>query len=387
MTFPSCCPKKLASPPNERFCEIRLMNPDYASFIPRLKRLLPRFRKIHIGVLGDLMLDRYLWGTANRLSPEAAVPVVDFASQSDCLGGAGNVAVNLADLAAHVEAFGVIGGKNAAGKLRDDEPGSVLRACLRQEKIADRGVLADGRRVTTVKTRVIARHQQIVRIDHERHDSLAPATEEKLFRLVVASLKKLDALVLSDYDKGVINDAFADRVLHACHHYQVPVFVKPKTSRLYAYRGARVIVCNAKEAGFYVTRTLSSEKTVEDAGRALLPHFGCAAVVITRGEKGMSVFEEVSPRHLHIPATSFEVSYARVGQTGVERGSSGRQVFDVTGAGDTVLSVVSLAVAAGASLPEAAFLANVAAGVVVSKLGTASISPQELATALDDVQP
>jgi bifunctional ADP-heptose synthase (sugar kinase/adenylyltransferase) len=176
-------------------------------------------------------------------------------------------------------------------------------------------------------------------------------------------------------------------VLHACHQYKVPVFVKPKTSRLYAYRGARVIVCNAKEAGFYVTRTLSSEKTVEEAGRALLPHFGCAAVVITRGENGMSVFEEVSPRHLHIPATSFEVTYARVGQTGVERGSLGRQVFDVTGAGDTVLSVLSLAVAAGASLPEAAFLANVAAGVVVGKLGTASISPQELAAALDDVQP
>ena len=363
------------------------MNLDYASLVPRLKRLLPRFRKIHIGVLGDLMLDRYLWGTANRLSPEAAVPVVDFVSQSACLGGAGNVAANLAGLAAHVEAFGVIGGKNAAGKLRDDEPGSALRACFRQEKIADRGVLADARRVTTVKTRVIARHQQIVRIDHERHDALAPATEEKLFRLLVASLKKLDALVLSDYDKGVINDAFADRVLHACHQYKVPVFVKPKTSRLYAYRGARVIVCNAKEAGFYVTRTLSSEKTVEEAGRALLPHFGCAAVVITRGENGMSVFEEVSPRHLHIPATSFEVTYARVGQTGVERSSLGRQVFDVTGAGDTVLSVLSLAVAAGASLPEAAFLANVAAGVVVGKLGTASISPQELVAALDDVQP
>ena len=363
------------------------MNPDYATFIPRLKRLLPRFRKIHIGVLGDLMLDRYLWGTANRLSPEAAVPVVDFASQSDCLGGAGNVAANLAGLGVHVAAFGVIGAKNVAGKLRDDEPGSVLRACLGHEKISDRGVLADARRVTTVKTRVIARHQQIVRVDHERHYPLAPETEEKLFRLLVASLKKLDALVLSDYDKGVINDAFADRVLHACHQYKVPVFVKPKTSRLYAYRGARVIVCNAKEAGFYVTRALSGEKSVEEAGRALLPHFGCAAVVITRGEKGMSVFEEASPRHLHIPATSFEVTYARVGQPGVERGSTGRQVFDVTGAGDTVLGVLSLAVAAGASLPEAAFLANVAAGVVVGKLGTASISPQELAAALEDIQP
>ncbi len=264
-------------------------------------------------------------------------------------------------------------------------PASFCAIVFGQKRIADRGVLADAHRVTTIKTRVIARHQQIVRIDHERRDPLAAETEEKLFRLLVASLKKLDALVLSDYDKGVINDAFADRVLHACHQYKVPVFVKPKTSRLYAYRGARVIVCNAKEAGFYVTRQLNNEKAVEEAGRALLAHFGCAAVVITRGEKGMSVFEEASPRHLHIPATSFEVTYARVGQPGVERGATGRQVFDVTGAGDTVLSVLSLAVAAGASLPDAAFLANVAAGVVVGKLGTASVNPAELTAALDDV--
>jgi rfaE bifunctional protein kinase chain/domain len=356
------------------------------SSISRLERLLPHFRKIRIGVLGDLMLDRYLWGEANRLSPEAAVPVVDFVSQSECLGGAGNVAANIAALGAHVEAFGVIGGSNDGGKVRDDEPGGALRACLRQARIGARGVLADARRGTTIKTRIIARHQQIVRIDHERREPLAAETEEKLFRVLVASLKTFDALVLSDYDKGVINDAFADRVLHACHQYKVPVFVKPKTSRLYAYRGARVIVCNVKEAAFYVTRALTDEKSVEEAGRALLPHFGCAAVVITRGESGMSVFEEASPRHLHIPATSFEVTYARVGQSGIERGATGRQVFDVTGAGDTVLSVLSLAVAAGASLADAAFLANVAAGVVVGKLGTATVRTAELAASLDDIQ-
>ncbi len=166
-----------------------------------------------------------------------------------------------------------------------------------------------------------------------------------------------------------------------------PVFVKPKTSRLYAYRGARAIVCNSKEAGFFVTRALSGEKSVEEAGRALLPHFGCAAVVITRGEQGMSIFEEASPRTVHIPATSFEVTYARVGQSGVERGATGRQVFDVTGAGDTVLSVLSLAVAAGATMIDAALLANTAAGVVVGKLGTAGLSPQELQAALHDVHP
>jgi rfaE bifunctional protein kinase chain/domain len=347
-----------------------------AESLPRLKRLLPRLKGRRIGVLGDLMLDRYLWGTATRLSPEAAVPVVDFAEQNECLGGAGNVAANLAALGAQVAAFAVIG---------EDEPARALRVCLRAAGIADAGVIAGKSRVTTVKTRVIARHQQIVRIDHERSEPVAAPLEEKVFRQLVSALKKLDGLVLSDYDKGLITDAFADRVLSACHHLKVPVFVKPKTSRLYAYRGARVIVCNAKEAGFFVTRALQDEKSFEEAGRALLAHFGCSAVVITRGEKGMSIFEEASPRHITIPATSLEVTYARVGQSGIERGATGRQVFDVTGAGDTVLSVLSLAVAAGAALPDAAALANTAAGVVVGKLGTASVTVPELAHALDDL--
>ncbi len=205
-------------------------------------------------------------------------------------------------------------------------------------------------------------------------------------RLLFTALKKLDALVLSDYDKGLITDDFADRVLSAAHQLHVPVFVKPKTSRLYAYRGARAIVCNAKEAGFYVTRSLADEKSVEEAGRALLAHFGCGAVVITRGPNGMNVFDESWPQGIHIAATGYEVTYARVGQAGVERGATGRQVFDVTGAGDTVLSVLALAVAAGAPLPDAAMLANTAAGVVVGKLGTASVSPRELLHALDDIR-
>jgi len=345
--------------------------------VHRLKRWIPRMRGKRVGALGDLMLDRYLWGTASRLSPEAAVPVVDFVEQSECLGGAGNVAANIAALGARVEAFGVIG---------NDEAGRALQECLRAEGIGDKGIIAEAKRITTVKTRIIARHQQVVRVDRERREPLRSETQEKLLRLLFAALKKLDALVLSDYDKGLITYDFADRVLSAAHQLHVPVFVKPKTSRLYAYRGARAIVCNAKEAGFYVTRSLADEKSVEEAGRALLAHFGCSAVVITRGEKGMSVFEETSPRQLHVPATSFEVTYARVGKTGVERGATGRQVFDVTGAGDTVLSVLALAAAAGAPLADAAMIANTAAGVVVGKLGTASVSPQELLNALDDIR-
>lgn len=354
------------------------MPSDIAQSVPRLKRLIPRLRGKRIGVLGDLMLDRYLWGTASRLSPEAAVPVVDFVEQSECLGGAGNVASNVAALGARVEAFGVIG---------NDEPGHALRNCLRAANVADKGVLADAKRVTTVKTRIIARHQQVVRVDHERREAPRTITEQRLLQTLFTALKRLDALILSDYDKGLITDDLAERVLSAAHRLKVPVFVKPKTSRLYAYRGARAIVCNAKEAGFFVTRSLGDQKSLEEAGRALLAHFGCGAILITRGEKGMTLFEEASPRHLDIPATSFEVTYARVGQPGVDRGATGRQVFDVTGAGDTVLSVLALAGAAGASLHDASVLANTAAGVVVGKLGTATVSPEELTRALNDIHP
>jgi len=353
------------------------MSTNIADSVARLKRLIPRLRGKRMGVLGDLMLDRYLWGTASRLSPEAAVPVVDFVEQSECLGGAGNVAANIAALGAKAEAFGAAG---------NDEPGRALQKCLRAAGIPDKGVIADSKRITAVKTRIIARHQQVVRVDHERREPLRGETQEKLLRLLFSALKHLEALVLSDYDKGLITDDFAERVLSAAHQLQVPVFVKPKTSKLYAYRGARAIVCNAKEAGFYVTRSLGDEKFLEEAGHALLARFGCSAVVITRGDKGMNVFEESSPRSIHIPATGFEVTYARVGQPGIERGATGRQVFDVTGAGDTVLSVLSLAVAAGASLTDAAMLANVAAGVVVEKLGTASVNPEELLHALDDIR-
>src|SRR5256714_2835023 len=342
------------------------MSTSIADAVPRLKRLIPRLRGKPIGVLGDLMLDRYLWGTASRLSPEAAVPVVDFVEQSECLGGSGNVAANIATLGARVEAFGVVG---------NDEPGRALQKCLRGASIADKGVIVDSKRVTTVKPRITARHQQVVRVDHERREPLRAEIQEKLLRLLLTALKKVDALVLSDYDKGLITDDFADRVLSAAHQLHVPVFVKPKTSRLYAYRGARAIVCNAKEAGFYVTRSLADEKSVEEAGRALLAHFGCGAVVITRGEKGMSVFEESWPSHLHVPATSFEVTYARVGQPGIERGASGRQVFDVTGAGDTVLSVLALAAAAGGPLPQAPKLAHNPACGLVGPIGCAHSRP------------
>jgi rfaE bifunctional protein kinase chain/domain len=343
----------------------------------KLTRFAKALRGRRIGVAGDFMLDRYVWGSATRLSPEAPVPVVDFANESEVLGGAGNVATNLAALGATVLAFGVIG---------EDEEGRAIRSLMETAGVATKGIAGDASRITTVKTRIVARHQQIVRVDRERREPLSRALEDGLVRAIKAALPRLDALVVSDYDKGVVTDSLADRVLTECHRRGVPALVKPKTSRLFAYRGASLIVCNAKEAGFFVTRSLDDDESVEQAGRALLAHFGCSAVVITRGSEGLNVFEDTAPKGFHVSATSSEISYARVGQAGVDRTAHGRQVFDVTGAGDTVLSVLALAVAARVPIREAAVLANAGAGVVVGKLGTSTVTLGELFAAMRDLQ-
>jgi len=301
------------------------------------------------------------------------VPVVDFAEETSRLGGAANVAANIASLGGRVAPFGVTG---------EDEAAHELRAALTAAGMDDKGALADAKRVTTLKTRIIARHQQVVRVDRERRDPLTKPLEEALIARVKAALPRVDALVISDYGKGLITDALADRILDECRRLGRPALVKPKNSRLFAYRGATAVVCNKKEAGFLVNRDLTDEKSIEEAGRALLAHFGCAAVVITLSENGMMLIEEVAPRGVHVPATSFEVNYSRIGHPGVDRAATGRQVFDITGAGDTVLAVLALAVAAGAKMPDAVMLANLAAGVVVGKLGTATVTPAELLAAV-----
>jgi len=328
-----------------------------------------------IGVAGDFMLDGYVWGQATRLSPEAAVPVVDFVEESHSPGGAGNVAANLAALGAHVAAFGVCGA---------DAEGARLEAALAGAGIDARGLLSDRGRPTTLKTRIIARHQQIVRVDRESRAPIGPALEKKLIVRVAAALRGgrgadgLDALVISDYDKGMVTEDLARRVLALCAKLRVPAFVKPKWSMLATYPGATAIVLNSAEAGFLVTRPVGDDASAEYAGAKLLEKFNCSAVVLTRGARGMMVFEPASPRGFSIPALSQEVPFGRKGAAGRGSPHTGLEVFDVTGAGDTVLATLALAVAAGAPIREAALLGNAAAGIVVSKLGTATVSPAEL---------
>jgi D-glycero-beta-D-manno-heptose-7-phosphate kinase len=336
-------------------------------------QLLQHMRGRRLAVLGDWMLDRYVWGIANRISPEAAVPIVEFTEQKDRLGGAGNVAANLAALGAHVEAFGVIG---------KDEAGAALRREMRAIRLAEKGIVELKGRPTTLKTRIMARHQQVVRVDREMRTHLPETAEEQLTKRVLETIERVNALVISDYDKGVVSDALVERVLAAASRRKVPSFIKPKRSRLAVYRGSTVVICNRVEAEFLVTYPLDTDESFRDAGRKLLEHFACGAVVITRGAHGMNLFERGDARGFHVSAINREIQIV-IGKTpGM---SSGRQVFDVTGAGDTVLATMALACAAGATLREAAVLGNAAAGVVVAKLGTATLTRDELAAMVSEV--
>ena len=347
----------------------------------RLHAIAKRFGRCRAVVVGDWMVDRYIWGNATRISPEAAVPVIDYIEESDCLGGAGNVAANIAALGAKVQPFGVAGSDDAA---------SSLASCLRELGLAAKGIVTDSSRPTTLKTRIVARHQQVVRIDRESRAPLRSEVESQLGRLIVDAVKDCDVVVLSDYDKGVLTDTLIEKVLSACARYKVPALVKPKWSRLPAYRGAQIIICNRAEASFLVTRSLESDAEVEEAGRALLAHFGCSAVIITRGERGLTVCEKESPRAVNIAATNHDRPFLGQRIVGKATGGAGgrrqgREVFDVTGAGDTVLACCALAVASGATVPEAALIGNLAAGVVVGKLGTATLTPSELRSAIDEM--
>lgn len=350
------------------------------SSMPSRKRLLQLVRKMRarrLAVIGDWMLDRYLWGTANRISPEAAVPVVEFEKQKDRLGGAGNVAANLVALGARVEAFGIIGA---------DEAGESLRRQCHDLKFGVKGILQLKGRPTTVKTRIMARHQQIVRIDRETRVQPPEGRQAELSNRILNALSKMHAAIISDYEKGVVSDQLAETIVTACAKRKVPLFIGPKRriARLPAYRGATLLSCNRLDTELLVNYALDSDHAVRSAGRALLEHFGSSAVVITRGPEGLDLFERDDANGFHVPAMSQEAPIGALGKTQRET-NSGRQVFDVTGAGDTVLATMALAFAAGASLREAAVLGNAAAGVVVSKLGTATLTSDELSAILREV--
>jgi len=321
----------------------------------RISELLGRMPGSRVIVVGDLMLDRFLWGSVTRISPEAPVPVVRLQSESVTLGGAGNVARNLSALGAGVDLVGVVG---------RDPGGEQFRESLRKAGIDDGAVLETAGRSTTVKTRVIAHHQQIVRIDRESTDPLPPGVEAEVCRAVLGRLPGAGALLISDYDKGAVSPGVLSRILPAAASAGVVVAVDPKPPNTDYYKPITVITPNAHEARMMAAPRKRGEEGLLEAGEAIRARLGCSAVLLTQGEAGMTLFQESRPP-LRIPAAA-------------------REVFDVTGAGDTVISTLTLALVAGASPEEAAILANAAAGCAVGKLGTAVVTPEEISRALRD---
>ncbi len=309
-----------------------------------------------LAVIGDVMLDHFLIGRVDRISPEAPVPVVRFERDEYRLGGAANVALNARSLGGTIALVGVIG---------DDAVAATLLGELAAHDLDGSHLVADPTRPTTRKTRVVTlRNQQVARIDYEADNDLSPASVAALTRSVRRAVAGAGAVVLSDYRKGVVSAEVIEATVEAAAARRIPVLIDPKVTRPERYRGATVITPNHHEAEVLAEMTIRTPADVSAAARSLHDRTG-ASVVITWGEQGLWVFDGSgsTPREEHLPA-------------------SAREVADVTGAGDTVIAVLGLGLSAGLALTEAARLANAAAGLVVARFGPAAVTAAELGAAV-----
>ena len=315
-----------------------------------LLRTIARFTGRRVLVVGDLMLDQYIRGSVNRISPEAPVPIVRVTGETFIPGGAGNVVSNLAALGARVSVVGVVG---------EDEAGRRLLGQFRGKGVAVDGVCVDVDRLTTQKCRVVAERQQAVRYDRETTGPLSHATETRLFASLTDELAQAEAVILSDYGKGVIGPKLLSRAIQGSRRRKIPVTVDPKPEHFRRYRGVTCVTPNTAEAWACMRREpRPGQDALLELGRNILKTLRSRSVLITRGPDGMSLFE-AGGKVTNIPTVA-------------------REVFDVSGAGDTVISAFTLALAAGAPLRRAAILSNQAAGIVVAKLGTATTDQKEL---------
>jgi D-beta-D-heptose 7-phosphate kinase/D-beta-D-heptose 1-phosphate adenosyltransferase len=319
-----------------------------------LKKVVERFESARILAIGDVMLDRFIVGTVSRISPEAPVPVVDLTSETFKPGGAANAINNIRALGGEVIAVGIIG---------DDVSGKKLIDLLKQSGINTEGIIVIQNRPTIVKTRIIAGQQQIVRIDREKRDGLDNEWVQKILGFVNTKIKDIDAILISDYDKGVITNKLLEDVIPLAKKYNKPIIVDPKVEHFLDYKGVTIVTPNIKEASAATGISPINETSIRNMGQWLLTQLECDTVLITRGKDGMTLFEN-DGAVIHIPTVA-------------------REVFDVTGAGDTVTGVVALCLAVGAMMVDAAIIANTAAGIVVGKLGTATATKEELKHQLD----
>ncbi len=317
-----------------------------------LDYVLARFSAARVLIAGDVMLDEYLWGTVARISPEAPIPVVDVQRMTYLPGGAANVAANIAALGGQVTLLGIVGA---------DEAGEQLRVSLTERHI-NHVLCEDTERHTTLKTRVIAHNQQVVRVDREQRTPLREETAQRLLAMAGRYLAECDVLLLSDYDKGLLPPTVTSGLIGLARTASRPVFVDPKGPDYAKYRGATLLTPNVVEASRAARIEIADEETLVHAARRLVEQVECRALLVTWGERGMWLCQPESPA-IHLKPQA-------------------REVFDVTGAGDTVVGVLSLGVAAGLALQDAARVANHAAGVVVGKVGTATLTLEELRSAL-----
>ncbi len=314
-----------------------------------LLKLISKFKKARILVIGDIILDHYVWGRAERLSPEAPVPIVWANRENYLLGGAGNVAYNLSSLGARVILSGIVGQDLYAKKVLE---------LLRKEKINRDCILTCKERPTTLKTRVIAQHQQVVRIDWESVEELSPRTNKKIINFVKKKIDEFDSIIIEDYAKGVINPYLLKEVISLAKKRKKIITVDPKEEHFDYYKEVTALTPNLKEAQYAANFKIRKSEELNLLGEILMKKLQPSCLLITLGEEGMRLFLREG-RIFHLPTYALEV-------------------FDVSGAGDTVIAVFSLALSLGASFLEAAFLANFAAGIVVGKLGVASTSVKEL---------
>jgi len=322
----------------------------------RASEITQLIRDRRIVVLGDVMLDEFVWGDVTRISPEAPVPVVNVRRESVHLGGAANVLANLISLGARGSVIGVVG---------NDGAGERIRTTLRETgaRQTDDLLIADPNRPTTTKTRIIAHNQMVVRADRERRVPVENAIAARIIGLVSEALKDADAFLISDYDKGAVTPAILAKVLPLAYE-RMPVLIDPKLRNFDSYRPATLVTPNHHEVLRLTNIEEDTDESLTHAGGLIRQRLSCDAVLITRGDRGMMLLEGK--------------------QDPVFVETAAREVYDVTGAGDTVIAMLAAGLAAGASMTEAAILANHAAGIVVGKLGTATASVDELLTSIRD---
>lgn len=313
-----------------------------------------KFSSVRVLVVGDVMLDRYWWGSVSRISPEAPVPVIRLERTSIAAGGAANVAANIAGLGAQPVLIGAVG---------DDAEADLLPGILAESGVNALDLVRVSNRHTTVKTRVVAHSQQVARVDQEDTEPIDAETEGRVLERITAELKNCGAVILSDYAKGFLTDSLIRSVISAAHDASVQTLVDPKGRDYSKYAGATLLTPNKREAAEAANLDEFHSSMVSTAGELLLERFGFGGVLITQGEGGMTLFRpNAEPFHLE---------------------TRGREVYDVTGAGDTVIGTLSVGVGAGCDLETAASIANIAAGIVVEQVGTTHITFDQLREAID----